>query len=96
MTWRKEIDYHASRSYGADGPKSRLWTAIIGWLADRAGRQAKPEMRKKPSGGLPPSAHQGFSLLGARSPTPKHDPVGGPYPLEPNDSPFRPDWRVLP
>jgi hypothetical protein len=96
MTWRKEIDYHASRSYDADGPKARLWTAIIGWLADRAGRKAKPVMRKKSSAGLPPGAHRGFSLLGAHSPAPKHDPVGSPYPLKPSDSPFRPDWRVLP
>ena len=97
MWWRSEIDYHGSRSYEADGPKTRPWTAVIAWLGNIGRRKAmKPAARRKSSDGLPPGAQRGFSLLGASSPEPKHDPVDCPFPLKSGTSPYGHDWRVLP
>lgn len=96
MTWRREVDYHGSRSYEPDGPKARLWTAIIAWLADRAARKAKTTTRKKSSVGLQVGDRRGFTLLGATSRAPQHDPVDWPFPVKTDESRHRHDRRVSP
>jgi hypothetical protein len=94
MKWRREIDYHGSRSYGADRSEVGAWSAVIAWFANISGR--KTRARQTPSRGLPPATGRGFSLLGATSATPKHDSVDCPFRLKSGASAHGHDWRVLP
>lgn len=97
MKWRREIDYHGSRSYSADRSDAGPWGAVMAWLSNIAGRKAsKRDLRQKSSTALPPGTHRGFSLIATRSPAPKHDSVDCPFPLKSGVSPHGHDWRILP
>lgn len=97
MKWRREIDYHGSRSYGADTAGVGLWSAVTAWLANIAARKAlKRAARQTLPGGLPRGTYRGFSLIGASSHPPKHDTVDCPFPLKSGASTHGRDWRVLP
>lgn len=94
MTWR-EVDYHGSRSYGADEPKAGPVAAIIAWLASRARRKASKAGDRRRAGTLPPGAQRGFSLLGASSPAPARKAANSPFPVKADDFGGR-DCRLLP
>lgn len=98
MKWRREIDYHGSRSYGADRSEAGAWSAVMVWLATiiNGRTSSKRTARRKSSAGLSSGTHRGFSLLGASHPVPKHDAVDCPFPLKSGASTNGHDWRVLP
>lgn len=93
---KRKIDYHGSRSYGADEAKTRRLTAFIEWVASLARPKAgKPGDRSK-AGPLARRDTHGFSLLGASSRPPARRAADCPFPLKSGDAPYAPDWRVLP
>jgi hypothetical protein len=90
MKWRREIDYHGSRTYGTDDPTAGQFRALLAWLAKIGGR--KP---RSPSSTAPVSGEHGFSLLGVTgSRTPKS--ADCPFPTKSADYYDRRDWRLLP
>jgi hypothetical protein len=94
MTWHREIDYHGSRSYGADGPKARRFRAIAAWLANLTGRKS-PNPGDPRTRALPARPQTSLSLFGANSPAPAQRPADCPFPLKPGQFDRR-DWRLLP
>ena len=91
-----EVDYHGSRSYQADEPRTRRLKALIEWLAHLTRRQTPSLGDRAKSGALPLGAKHGFSLLGASSPAPARRTADCPFPVKSGNSPFAPDWRILP
>ena len=78
MKWGRQIDYHGSRSYDADGPAVGRFGLIAAWLADvaasRLRRLRMSETRRTPSRIVLSKGKRGFSSLGAapvRSPQPR-------------------------
>lgn len=94
MTWHREIDYHGSRSYGADRPVARRFGAIGAWLA-KLGGSKRSQAGDPRTRALPARTRTDFSLFGASSPAPANRPADCPFPLKPGHFEAR-DWRLLP
>jgi hypothetical protein len=91
MKWRREVDYHGSRSYGTDEPKAARFSAWLARLAKIGAR--KPRSPASSIASL--SEERGFSWLGLNdSRVPK--PADCPFPMKSADSYDRRDTRVLP
>jgi hypothetical protein len=96
MKWRREIDYHGSRSYAAEEPKSGVLGRVAEWLASIAGRnEPKPVIRPKSANRLRVRTQQGFSVLGNSSVT-LRKPAECPFPIAPGTTIDRRDFRLLP
>jgi hypothetical protein len=96
MRWRREIDYHGSRSYDEDRPDVGALSAFMAWLSRFGGhKEPKPVVLQEACRGLPPGTRRGFSMLGETSPAPRHDPVDCPFPIK-SDASYAHDGRVLP
>lgn len=97
MKWRREIDYHGSRAYGAD--ESAAWRLSLGIaaLANFVGRAFR-KLRRQPG---PPIVllHDGehsFSLLGLDSTAASNGrPAACPFPVK-ADPTDRRSYRVFP
>ncbi|MGE5562578.1 MAG: hypothetical protein ACM3ZV_04635 [Bacillota bacterium] len=67
MRWRREIDYHGSRSYGAEEPSVPMFRLAFAWLGYIVRRKASAP-RPKPLSAtvLLRDGRHNFTLLGAR------------------------------
>lgn len=96
MKWRREIDYHGSRSYSAEEPKSGVLGRMAAWLAGVVGRkEPKPAVHRKPASSLRLHAQHGFSVLG-NSTASLRKPPECPFPIAPGTTIDRRDFRLLP
>ena len=94
MRWRRTIDYHGSRAYAADRPRTRRFSAIMRWLAQLVGSNGRTAPRETVS--LPlANGHRGYSLLGASRATSQTKAPDCPFPLKAGSLEGR-DWRLLP
>ena len=97
MKWRREIDYHGSRAYGADEPATRRLGLALKSLMNLAGR-AFGKLRRQPG---PPIVllHEGehsFSLLGVDSNAASNGrPAACPFPVKAERADHR-SYRVFP
>jgi len=91
MKWRREVDFHGSRSY-SEPPPVKLFSLMLSWLANVATGKLRG-VRGGRSGSRRPRLYdeQGFSLLGAHS---GRDAAERPVPVRAEAN--RRDWRVLP
>jgi len=92
MKWRRETDYHGSRSYGAQDPGVNMLSLTLAWMANIV----RGKLRKLGGRSMSPVVllHDGehnFSLLGGNS----RSDADCPFPIK-ADIPDRRDWRVLP
>ena len=92
MKWRRETDYHGSRSYGAPEPRVNVLSLTLAWLVNIV----RTKLRKVGARTVSPVVllHDGehsFSLLGANS----RSNAACPFPIK-AEIPDRRDWRVLP
>jgi hypothetical protein len=93
MKWGRQIDYHGSRSYGADAPAFGRFSLIAAWLANAL----TGKNRKRPSVTISLDGERGYSWLGgtpARSPRAR--PADCPFPTRPGALGHAGDSRVLP
>lgn len=90
MKWRREIDYHGSRSYGSDEPGRGQFKALFAWFARAGGRKAPPASQTAPVSG-----EHGYSWLGAGGDR-VSKPADCPFPMKAADHYDRRDWRLLP
>jgi hypothetical protein len=96
MKWRREIDYHGSRSYSAEEPKSGVLGRMAAWLASIAGRrEPEPVVLPKAANRLRVRTQHGFSVLGNSSAT-LRKPAECPFPIAPGTTIDRRDFRLLP
>lgn len=96
MKWRREIDYHGSRSYSAEEPKPGVLGRMAAWLASIAGRKgSKAAMLPKQANGFRVRKQRGFSVLGNSSAT-LRKPGECPFPIAPGTTIDRRDFRLLP
>ena len=97
MKWRREIDYHGSRAYGAEEPALRRLSLGIAGLVNFA-RRAFGKLGRQPE---PPIVllHDGqhsFSLLGLDSRAPSRGKAAEcPFPLKAEPVDHR-SYRVFP
>lgn len=91
MKWRREVDFHRSRSY-SEPPRVQLFSLMLAWLSNVVtGKLRSLRGRRAGSGHFPAYEEQGFSLLGAHS---GRDAAERPAPVRIEAN--RRDWRVLP
>jgi hypothetical protein len=90
MKWRREVDFHGSRSY-SEPPPVKLFSLMLSWLANVATGKLRG-VRGGRSGSRRPRLYEehGFSLLGARSG--RDGERRAPVRAKANGR----DWRVLP
>ena len=93
MKWRRETDYHGSRSYGYHEPQVNMLSLIFARMTNIV----RGKLRKLSARSVSPVVllHDGehhFSLLGANS---RSDTADCPFPIK-AEIPDRRDWRVLP
>ena len=93
MKWRRETDYHGSRSYGAAEARVNMLSLTLAWLINIV----KTKLRRLGARSVSPVVllHDGqhsFSLLGANS---RSDAGDCPFPIKAEIPDLR-DWRVLP
>jgi hypothetical protein len=93
MKWRRELDYHGSRSYVGNEPPVNMLGLTFAWMANIV----RGKLRKLGTRSVSPVVllHDGqhsFSLLGANS---RSDAADCPFPIK-AEIPDRRDWRVLP
>lgn len=91
MKWRREIDYHGSRSYGSGGAPGQF-TLIIAWLREIAkSRLRKLRSQTKSRTVLLKGGEHKFSVLGGEA---RRRAADCPFPAK---APIADrDWRVLP
>lgn len=93
MKWRREVDYHGSRSYGGSEPQVNMLGLTLAWLANIVrGKVRKLGVRPGSSRVLLHDGEHSFSLLGANS---RSDAADCPFPIK-AEVVDRRDWRVLP
>ena len=96
MNWRREIDYHSSRSYGAEDVRAGVFAGAIRWLASATRRKLRDFVRPTPAIRLIDAGQHRFLTLGAdRRGAMSGDPAHCPFPIKPEPTDRR-DWRVLP
>ena len=93
MKWRRETDYHGSRSYGYHEPQVNMLSLTFAWMTNIV----RGKLRKLSARSVSPVVllHDGkhnFSLLGANS---RSDTADCQFPIK-AEIPDRRDWRVLP
>ena len=96
MKWRREIDYHGSRSYGQVRRKAPAFTAIVAWFASLGGRKRAKRNEPRAPGTLPPGAQRGYSLLGVSTAATPRERADCPFPIKSGPSFDRHDCRLLP
>jgi hypothetical protein len=93
MKWRRETDYHGSRSYGGHEPHVNMLSLTFAWMANIVrGKLRKLRARSVSPVVLLHDGEHNFSLLGANS---RSEAVDCPFPIK-AEIPDRRDWRVLP
>ena len=89
MKWRRETDYHGSRSYGGQEPPVKMLGLTLAWVLNIV--RGKLRRVRAPVVLLHDGEHN-FSLLGADS---RSGSADCPFPIK-AEIPDRRDWRVLP
>jgi len=92
MKWRREVNYHGSRSYGSEEPPLKLSSVMIAWLAEII----KTKLRKRrppprPAALMLNDQGRKFSMLGTDS---RAVPADCPFPVRAHIR--KSDRRVLP
>jgi hypothetical protein len=93
MKWRREVDYHGSRSYGGQEPPVNMLSLMAAWVVGIVrGKLRRAHARSVSPVVLLHDGQHSFSLLGAKS---RSGGADCPFPIK-AEVPDRRDWRVLP